>query len=105
VVELDLSNSPFGGWDWALVLSQEINAYARAGTGGNNIIAKRPVESIDVEESLLSSNHNYVFEAGKVLSDFSTLIATEAAPDAHERGLSKIAKDHWHYWRFPQMAP
>jgi esterase/lipase superfamily enzyme/TRAP-type C4-dicarboxylate transport system substrate-binding protein len=92
------------GWDWALIISEDINGYPRAGSGGNNIFVRQPIESIDVDATL-STNHSYVFEAGKVLNDFSTLIATEAEPDGAARGLVKIPKAQWHYWRFPQRTP
>lgn len=85
-------------WDWALRMSREMNAYPRAGTGGDaDILVNDKVESIDVDATL-SINHSYVFQAGRVLSDLSTLILTGS--DADARGLFRRAKASWHYWRF-----
>jgi esterase/lipase superfamily enzyme len=89
------------GWDWALMLSQAINDYPRAGTGGSNIVVSSEVDSIDVDPSL-SLNHSYVFEAGKVLSDLSSVILTGDDPNAVDRGLVEVPKIPWHYWRFHQ---
>jgi esterase/lipase superfamily enzyme/TRAP-type C4-dicarboxylate transport system substrate-binding protein len=87
------------GWDWALILSQEINAYPRAGTGGNNIVVSRGMDSIDVDATF-SLNHSYVFEAGKVLSDLTAVILSGVDPDAAPRNLREVPKASWHYWRF-----
>jgi esterase/lipase superfamily enzyme len=85
-------------WDWALLTSKEMNSYPRAGSGGDSdIVVNDEVESIDVD-STFSLNHSYVFQAGTVLKDLSTLILT--GTDAHARGLFKKAKASWHYWRF-----
>jgi esterase/lipase superfamily enzyme/TRAP-type C4-dicarboxylate transport system substrate-binding protein len=85
-------------WDWALLTSRKLNAYPRAGSGGDrDIVADNRVESIDVDATW-SANHSYVFQAGKVLSDLSTLILT--GMDADARGLTKRTKAPWHYWRF-----
>jgi len=86
-------------WDWALQLSQEINAYPRAGTGGpQTIVVSDKLESIDVEAQFLSTNHSYVFEAGKVLTDLTALVVNDS--DAGGRGLRKKNKPPWHYWSF-----
>lgn len=86
------------GWDWALMISQDMNAYPRAGTGGDSdIVVNEHIESIDVEAGL-STNHSYVFEPGKVLNDLSSLVLTGA--DASGRGLLKKSKTPWYYWRF-----
>jgi esterase/lipase superfamily enzyme/TRAP-type C4-dicarboxylate transport system substrate-binding protein len=87
------------GWDWALLMSQDINAYPRAGTGGDtDIIVSDGLESIDVDAAWLSTNHSYVFDPGKVLADLSALVLTES--DAGARGLQEKPKSPWHYWRF-----
>jgi esterase/lipase superfamily enzyme/TRAP-type C4-dicarboxylate transport system substrate-binding protein len=90
-------------WDVALMTSKAMNAYPRAGSGGDaDIVVDEKVESIDVEAGL-SLNHSYVFEAGKVLSDISALVL--AGSDAAARGLFRKPKAAWHYWRFfPQSA-
>jgi esterase/lipase superfamily enzyme len=87
------------GWDWALIFSQQINAYPRAGTGGNNIVVSRGMDSIDVDATL-SLNHSYVFDAGSVLNDLSAIILTGVDPDAAPRNLHEVPKAPWHYWRF-----
>ena len=87
-------------WDWALALSQEINGYPRAGTGGHgNIVVNDKLESIDVDARLLSTNHSYVFEVGKVLDDLTVMVVSNN--DAGVRGLLQKQKAPWHYWRFP----
>jgi hypothetical protein len=74
-----------------------MNAYPRAGTGGDSdIVVNEQIESIDVEAGF-STNHSYVFEPGKVLNDLSSLVLTGA--DASGRGLLKASKTPWHYWR------
>jgi esterase/lipase superfamily enzyme/TRAP-type C4-dicarboxylate transport system substrate-binding protein len=85
------------GWDMALALSEQINAHPRAGTGGSNIVVSKPMDSIDVAATL-SINHSYVFEAGKVRDDLSTLVTTAADPAT--RSLDEVPKPPWRYWRF-----
>jgi esterase/lipase superfamily enzyme len=87
-------------WDGALILSEEINDYRRAGTGGNNIDSRMGMDSIDVDPRL-SLNHSYVFDNERVLRDVAALILTGANPGMVERGLIKVPKGSWHYWRFP----
>jgi esterase/lipase superfamily enzyme/TRAP-type C4-dicarboxylate transport system substrate-binding protein len=87
------------GWDFALMASAFVSDYLRAGIGGDFMVPRKGVDSIDVDASL-SLNHNYVFETGKVLSDVSALISTEADPDSVVRRLVKIPKGPWYYWRF-----
>ena len=88
------------GSDRALEISQSMNDYSRAGTGGaNKIIASDGLESIDVEGKWISTNHSYVFEAGKVLSDLALLMTKST--DAGARGLTKQSKSTWYYWIFP----
>lgn len=85
--------------DWALALSENINAYPRAGTGGaDKIVVNEKLDSIDVEPRLLSSNHSYVFEAGEVLTDLSGIVVQRRDPES--RGLRKRPKPPWHYWTF-----
>lgn len=87
-------------WDWALLLSQGINAYPRAGTGGSqSIVVNEKLESVDVDARFFSTNHSYVFEAGKVLTDFTAMVI--AGRDAGSRGLRKKTKQPWYYWSFP----
>jgi esterase/lipase superfamily enzyme len=86
------------GWDLALLRSQSMNEYPRAGTGGDSdILVDDKLESIDVD-STWSINHSYVFQAGKVLNDLSHLILNQA--DANARGLVRRPKAPWHYWSF-----
>ena len=88
------------GGDWALSISEDWNAFPRAGTGGaQGILVSDKLESIDVDSRWLSTNHSYVFEAGKVLSDLKTLVLTDA--DAEARGLNKRPKAPSHYWEIP----
>jgi esterase/lipase superfamily enzyme len=87
------------GWDWALVFSQDMNDFRRAGTGGNNIVVSKGLDSIDVDASF-SLNHSYVFETGKVLDDLTAIVTTGVDPDAAPRSLSEVPKDSWHYWKF-----
>jgi len=84
-------------WDAALALSANINAHRRAGSGGSDIVVSSPMDSIDVDGTL-SINHSYVFEAGKVRTDLTTLVKTAADPAA--RNLDEVPKPPWHYWRF-----
>jgi esterase/lipase superfamily enzyme/TRAP-type C4-dicarboxylate transport system substrate-binding protein len=85
--------------DRALQFSQLINAFRRAGTGGAaNILVSSDLESVDVEGRLLSANHSYVFEAGKVLTDLTEMVVLQR--DAEGRGLHKQPKPPWHYWKF-----
>lgn len=86
-------------WDFALMVSQQINAFPRAGTGGaDSIVVSDQLESIDVDGKFASTNHSYVFEAGKVLTDLTLLIVNDN--DAAQRGLTKQNKSPWYYWIF-----
>lgn len=86
--------------DWALQLSQALNAAPRAGTGGaQEIIVDSRLDSIDVPPRWLSTNHSYVFEAGKVLDDVSAIVVYGTDPGM--RGLLRYPKSPWHYWSFP----
>jgi hypothetical protein len=76
-------------WDWALISSQTANEMQRAGTGGHNIIAIDPLDSIDVPATL-AINHSYVFEAGKVREDLSNLILIDAPPAPAPRKLVQV---------------
>jgi esterase/lipase superfamily enzyme len=89
------------GWDWALILSEQINAYPRAGTGGNNIVVHQGMDSIDVNATF-SVNHSYVFDSPKVLGDLSNVILTGVDPNVAPRDLVKVPKAPWLYWRFHQ---
>jgi esterase/lipase superfamily enzyme len=87
--------------DWALAISQRMNSFPRAGTGGAKAIIvthSDALESVDVNARLLSTNHSYVFEAGKVLTDLVTLVRDGKDPAG--RGLQKRTKAPRHYWSF-----
>jgi esterase/lipase superfamily enzyme len=85
--------------DWALTISRGMNDYPRGGMGGpRNILTNNMLDSIDVEARLFSTNHSYVFEAGKVLSDVASIVSGN---DINLRGLIKTPKDGHYFWRFP----
>lgn len=68
--------------------------------GGHNIIVDNRMDSIDVDAAL-GTNHGYIFESSAVLNDLSRLILTEVDPPT--RGLVRVPKAGWHYWRFPPI--
>jgi esterase/lipase superfamily enzyme/TRAP-type C4-dicarboxylate transport system substrate-binding protein len=88
------------GWDVALMASENLNEYPRAGTGGSNIFVSDKMDSIDVDAGL-GINHDYVFDNKRVLKDVSAVIVTGTNPSDAARGLSEVPKPPWHYWRFP----
>ena len=87
------------GWDWALLLSEEMNQHSRVGIGGGDIFVDSRLESINVGAELFSRNHSYVFDPGPALQDMKTLVRTDV--DARGRGLQRRPKAPWHYWEWP----
>lgn len=87
------------GRDWALRVSERLSRYSRVGMGGEDIFVDARLESINVDGSLNSLNHSYVFEDERVLQDMVTLLLTDVG--AEDRGLQRRRKAPWHYWELP----
>lgn len=79
-------------YDRAILISESYHQAPRAGSGGDNILVTKGVESVDAR----LTGHSYVFDEPKAIRDF-TLVLTEATAAA-ARGLEAREKAGERYW-------
>lgn len=89
--------------DRALLVSQVVHAYPRAGDSGDDLTVVEGVETIDASEidtSLLG--HSYFADAIQLVTDLLGVIGQGLAPP--DRSLEGLAKNGLPYWRFEGAA-
>ncbi|WP_282608666.1 alpha/beta hydrolase [Pelagibius sp. Alg239-R121] len=86
--------------DIALIASQEINGYPRAGDAGDGLVVVPGVETIDATNVDTSFyGHSYFAETHSVLSDIAQLIQTGEGA-AQRPGLLSLRSPNGIYWAF-----
>jgi len=82
--------------DEALMASQKLNGYRRAGQGGDNILVIAGVDSVDasaVNTSRLGLFHQYYADNRTILSDLFYLLQGKGPEERH--GLEKDSRGFW----------
>jgi esterase/lipase superfamily enzyme len=82
--------------DEALMASQKLNGYRRAGQGGDNILVIAGVDSVDasaVNTSRLGLFHQYYADNRTILSDLFYLLQGKGPDERH--GLQKDSRGFW----------
>jgi esterase/lipase superfamily enzyme len=85
--------------DKALVASQALQKYARAGQAGDGIVIVDGVDTIDASELDTGfMSHSYIGDRTSILSDVHYLIRKDIPPD--ERYLTAVDGEGGRYWMF-----